>query len=552
MAGKDFAMRFDIKAVDKFSPVMKKAAENAVTSADKIAGSDAKMAAASEKLSAAQANATKSTEGRINASRSIELQIQKEMAAGDTLAQNINRLEIEYEELRAKMDALVSAGQKVPVSMIRQAAASRRATVALREQQRAAQEAQNTFEKFRITGIAATAWTMAMLELGRAIEAVRKAVSDTLKPLSELHTEWTTLDKVLGSVKQTIDDPAFLQLNKIEQALVLTYRAVNTELAEVVARHEQEQLKVQERNKERRATMSLIDQEIQAEINARNQREENARRLAELDKAEQDRREKRAAAIRRERAEQERERRARERAAQAYIDMERRKQEAYVEARRQERAAKVGFWQSDQRLEMAGEAWLKEMRAKSTDNAKKNAEQQQRAYAQAALSIGQAMGNTFAQMIFDSKNAHKHFLTMLVDMVAMAIQAYAVQAAAAAGAGAGLGGPIAIGVASAAALGIVRGLIASLPEFQRGGIVQGPRNADGSVTIRAHEGERVLTVEQTEVFERMVSALERGAGAGGSVHLHQHTTVPPTTADTLRQVRAVGRQTARLKRLGQV
>ena len=55
--------------------------------------------------------------------------------------------------------------------------------------------------------------------------------------------------------------------------------------------------------------------------------------------------------------------------------------------------------------------------------------------------------------------------------------------------------------------------------FASGGIVGG----SGPVPITAHGGERVLSNNQTALFERMVSALERGGGRGG-LTLNQYIT----------------------------
>jgi hypothetical protein len=68
--------------------------------------------------------------------------------------------------------------------------------------------------------------------------------------------------------------------------------------------------------------------------------------------------------------------------------------------------------------------------------------------------------------------------------------------------------------AYAAAMFGVGMTFASLAAFEKGGIVGG--SVGTAVPILAHAGERVLTAQQTQVFERTMS----GSGGGGDTHIH--------------------------------
>lgn len=528
---------------DDFSPELKTATSSAKKATDELTKNDTKLSGSSDKV-------TKALKAKINATKQVDFAVRKQMGATDQLEGQLAELEEEYERLVVVMRAMARSGEQIPKGMIRQASAAREAATALREQKASAEEANRTFDKFKLTGIAATAWAMSMMELGRAIDAVRQEVSASIKPLQDLHGEWSLLDKVLGSVKETIDDPAFAQLNKIEQGMVLVYRSLNTELAEVAAKHKQQKDIAQSRALDRAAEMSQIDAEIAQERNAAAQRAENAKRLAAIEKQSQDRRQRRLADLRKEREIQQRNREAATMAAQQYADMEASKAEAYRKARQQERAASLRIETAEQDMILAGQEWREE---RMKEAAKRNAEaarQTQAAWQNASSVMGAAMGQAFANMILDSKNAHKHLLTGIVDAAASAIQVYAIQAAAGAAASSALLSPFAMAFASAAALSLVRGLIALLPSFNQGGVVPGTDTGRDSVAIAARPGERVLTVEQTEQFDRMVSALEAGGAGAGGVHLHQHSAIPPNSAQTLRQVRAVRKLERRLQRLG--
>ena len=272
-------------------------------------------------------------------------------------------------------------------------------------------------------------------------------------------------------------------------------------------------------------------------------------KLADLEKRDQERRRARIEGLKMEAAEREKVARANERAAQSYIDKEREQAEEHKKARARRQAVAMRMDAADRTQIEELAAWRDEKSAEALERQKADAEQLRAAWSQASSGMGAAMGQAFSNMILDSKNAHKHLLSGMVDAAASAIQVYAVQAAAGASAATAILSPFAMAAASAAALGLVRGLISMLPSFSHGGIVPGVDTGRDSQIIAARPGERVLTNEQTDLFERMINALERGAGAGG-VHIHNSMSFPPTSGQTARQLRDVRKFERRYARLG--
>jgi hypothetical protein len=78
-----------------------------------------------------------------------------------------------------------------------------------------------------------------------------------------------------------------------------------------------------------------------------------------------------------------------------------------------------------------------------------------------------------------------------------------------------------------------------------GGVIRTP---PGGGLLVAHDKERILTDRQTVAFERLVSRLDRGGGAGGTtVAVNISSMIPPSGAETTRAIRHVGKELRRQK-----
>jgi len=168
--------------------------------------------------------------------------------------------------------------------------------------------------------------------------------------------------------------------------------------------------------------------------------------------------------------------------------------------------------------------------------------------AQVAQGFANAMGGAFAKMITDSENASKHMIEAVITAAQNAVMAYAAAgAAASAAANAGVPGFgwIVAGAAATAVFGLIRGFLSEIPSFQSGGVVPGFDTGRDSVVAAVRPGERIFTPEDNE---RIVRAVERGSGGG--LTLQVNTVLPPDSAQTTRQVRAMQIHYRKLQRLG--
>lgn len=198
---------------------------------------NSKHASISRKLGTLYDEGQKSAKRMANAGRDLEFSIKRQMAAGDQLQRKIVDLDQAYANLDAEMRSIISNGGQVSDSMIKQAASIRKTSEALREQKKRADESNQMFERFRATGIASAAFGMALVEIQRALKLVAENFSASVKPLEQVRGQWTLLDKSLASIKQTIDDPKFQDLGWFDKIVMVHYRALDTTLAEVSARH---------------------------------------------------------------------------------------------------------------------------------------------------------------------------------------------------------------------------------------------------------------------------------------------------------------------------
>lgn len=189
--------------------------------------------------------------------------IERQYVAGDKLAEQIYALDKRYDELVGSMKRLAGAGDDVTEGMAKQAAAIRKARDALAEQQQTSKESNKMFEKFKMGGLAAVAWTMAINELKKALEAARQQFLESVKPAEDLGKEWDTGSMRLASMRDYLASPEWKDHNLVVNALMLGYRAWNTQLAETENFIANMKKDVEFRDKNREQIFAEIDRSLE-------------------------------------------------------------------------------------------------------------------------------------------------------------------------------------------------------------------------------------------------------------------------------------------------
>jgi hypothetical protein len=175
-----------------------------------------------------------------------------------------------------------------------------------------------------------------------------------------------------------------------------------------------------------------------------------------------------------------------------------------------------------------------------------------------AANYGAAMGTAFAQLALAQEQSSKEITKNVINQMQIAISAASVEAAVkaiAAHSGIPFVG-LAIGVAAAAAA-VTAIQTYAIAKFATGGAIEGGAGGIDKNIIAVTRKERVLSVQQNENFERLVSVLDRMSvaapaaattGAGGQPVIQ--FVVPPSTAHLKRTVRDLGKEQRRLARRG--
>jgi len=254
---------------------------------------------------------------------------------------------------------------------------------------------------------------------------------------------------------------------------------------------------------------------------------------------------KRAAEATRDQAKAERERKA---AAEDVFEAYARENNAKLASIRKQAAAEKLVRDASNKAALQQRKFAAAGRKESLEKLNAEAEDTERAWAQTGAAIASTMGDAFAMMITDSDNAGKHMTMAVIDAAQAAVMSYAASAAAAAAfsqAGIPIVGPILAVAAAGIVFGLIRAFMSKIPSYATGGVVPGVDTGRDTVVSGLRPGERIFTPEQNE---RMVKALE--SGTGGGVHVHNHTVMPPASAETTRQVRQVTKIQSRLRRLG--
>lgn len=196
------------------------------------------------------------------------------------------------------------------------------------------------------------------------------------------------------------------------------------------------------------------------------------------------------------------------------------------------------------------------------------------------MEFGRVMGATIATIITERKSAEESILaiaaTVLDTVLATAekvIMAYAAQAAAGAASSQSMipfVGPALAATAAATVFAMVRAYLSQVQGMAKGGVITGGIPGKDSVLIRGMPGERVLTVEQNRMYERLLGMRgntpasgpvgmaqggtvprSTGGAAGMSVVIQQNNRLAPNRLQNLRLTRDIERELVqRLRRLG--
>jgi hypothetical protein len=175
-----------------------------------------------------------------------------------------------------------------------------------------------------------------------------------------------------------------------------------------------------------------------------------------------------------------------------------------------------------------------------------------------AANYGAAMGTAFAQIALAQEQSSKEIIKNVLNQMQIAISAASVEAAVkaiAAHSGIPFVG-LAIGVAAAAAA-VTAIQTYAIAKFATGGAIEGGAGGIDKNIIAVTRKERVLSVQQNENFERLVSVLDRmsvatpaAATTGGGGQPSLQFIVPPSTAHLKRTVRDLDKEQRRLARRG--
>ena len=165
-----------------------------------------------------------------------------------------------------------------------------------------------------------------------------------------------------------------------------------------------------------------------------------------------------------------------------------------------------------------------------------------------------AEADSFGQALFSGTvEAIKQTTNLLIDAVRKEVIARAVAAYTAAASGAAGFGPVAMGVAGAAALSLIMGLVDRIPaKFADGGMVRGGVPGTDSVPALLMPGEYVMNVDQVDAMRKLFANMD-GTGptngryqdggtvvnqTAGGVTVNISSATLPTKAEVTRYVRS--------------
>lgn len=453
-------------------------------------------------------------QAQLSASKQVEHAIRMEMAAGKPLEQQLLRLRNTYETLEVKMRATVRAGGDLDGAMVRQAAQAREAAEALGASNRASETSD------RITS--------QMVSRFLSLSAAIKLATIAARELTENTPAVKAFAEASGSL---VDSLAGRAGNALAEYINLKGKADAANWLAGLLRTEDQQLEI-----ERKAAVLLAEiaeQRAEAQDRVDAVKAEIAEQAARDEAEAQRELEQALKAANAERREASRLMgfstiRGMD-AALRDLSEEKTGRKLSDIMNQQAAAASAGDFMTGvssavkeytTRLEMENSIALAMDRRATV--AEETADRERQAFVGAGQAIGSAMGEAFGAMITGSENAGDAMKRMLATMVSQAIQAavtyigaQAAKGGAAAAASTAELGPVALvagPILGAAVAAMVQQVAGNIGGFASGGMVTGGRQGEDSVLGLLTPGERVLTVEQTRAFERLVELLDRGPG----------------------------------------
>lgn len=574
--------------------------------ADAIKKTGATAEEANKQIADSELGAEMAQKSRLSVAKQLELAIEAEKAKGSELGTELVQLEREYAILVKTMQVMAKYGQEIPQGMVEQAAATRKAADSLKEAQTKGEEANATFSKFKTTALAAGAFALAVHAAKEAVGVMAKSVIDSAKPMADLGTEATRTQKALAGMKAVMADEEFSKQSWYTKTLALAYSALNTELAEVVGRAENRNKVIASQKLTQEGLNAAIDEETEKTKAAQALGSNAADQLALIKKEQA----LKAIAAQKERdaaadqyfAELQREEVAQrlERDKALLASLDRLNDKIKLRASLEQRAGK-GL----DEITASNKKRVDEL----TEKEAKAAEDRQNESVRSAKAISSTLGGALTDLIMQEKNlkqvgvetaktlarsaaqtafeyaitegiiknamsaiakaassaagkaANKAAAASDISAAEASVNAATAIAAATGAAEAAIGGPGAMAGAAAANAAVVQAtsqpFIAVATQFaaaaEKGGVIHGK---DGDYNIlRASNMERVLSVEQTKSFEKLVDMLPAIAGLRTrerpvSISIHNHGPFSPSSADTKRQAIAHGKVLSRMSRRG--
>jgi hypothetical protein len=406
-------------------------------------------------------------------------------------------------------------------------------------------------------GAAFAAFSMATQAVGALVQALADAAPD----MSELRGEISSLDSALIGINQAAKDGA--------GSFEMLVGAVSDYFDTAIAEAERFRLQLEGQARTRGAYTDSVrraaERETELEREAAKEQADLGRKLDEIRKKHEDEDKKRHDAWKRR---EENEQRMRERGVAA-VQKSIEDREKHNKENAANHAANVDYMAELEKRASDGvsEIQLSNL-ARVSDQQERDAELYQRtleAGMGVASDIGNAFGQHFAAIAMGTETVNEALadlavtgLQTVIAMVQRAIMAYAAESAAAAFASQAsipFVGPLLGAAAASAAFGVVAAYAGS---FAQGGVVRGGVKGRDSVPILAQDGERVLTVQQSQSFDRLVSAISGAggrvgamSGGGSAVVVNVSSSVPVSRAQLDRVVRdSVLPATKRLGRRG--
>jgi hypothetical protein len=551
-------------AVDEVTGPMKAAAESFARAAAQVANSDQQIAKSAQEVERAN-------KARLSATKQVELAISLEAAAGKPLEQQLIRLQHTYQSLRAQMAALVRDGQPVPTAMLQQAAAAKEGAEKLAklvDGEKALEGATDSLAARLAPGaMALTALGLAAGAAKQAIDVIAKSIIERAPDVRTLTTEVTRSQSALNALKETADDPAFEgAAGTFARVLTVAYAALNTTMAELERRGGELQREVAARDLATRAAVeaatSGLNREIELEQKWGSLADRNKAKIKELTEKWRERN-KLAAQASRETSGRSFEATSAREGIASEMSIEASKHERWLQLEAERTKAHQREVEARKQFEMAAHS---EVFRKAQETQRQLGQTAVQVYEMLVSFTQQALqtfGDNIVAVIEHTKDLKTAALDTMRAIARAALQAMigfvvakAVEGAASAYKDAierfGVAGILVGAGAAAVAFAAILALTSKAKGYAKGGVITGGVPGRDSVPIIGMPGERVLTVQQTQAFDRFVGMLDRvmsgagtasqggggGGGGGGdrTVVFRFESAAPPDEAALQRHV----------------